>query len=238
METKEFYLKASDNNQKMATGIAESFSTIGECCQDMKGDIQLFPVETIICLLSDFYGEVFLFLSDVMQWMTKKSHKRMLKSFNDDLVVDFENGLKRIKCKGERIRLQAEQIHRAELRDMRYTLESLHNKWSEDMRLGKTGLARQQAETRHVQERLHLEEARIQAHRTECKDSQQRLGNSLKLLLEENLRSGIEQLLVSEDSKGPSVKQQQKVAVGPRGASPRIVNLVDSANTKNYPSSD
>lgn len=230
IKTKELCVKASDNNQKMAKGIAESLSTIGECCVDMQVDIKLFPIETTIRLLSDFYGEVFLFLSDVMEWMTKKSYKRMLKSFNDDLVLDFEDGLERIKQKAARIRHRAEQISRAESRSISNRVESLEKKMSEDMRLGATGLARQQAEMRYVQEKLQLQEARIETYRAECRDYQQRLGRSLKLLLEENLRNHREQSFLSGTSKGLMGNEHRKVAIGPRGDSPRIIDLVDFAN--------
>ncbi|KAI7772941.1 hypothetical protein LA080_012971 [Diaporthe eres] len=228
-------IQASDNNQKLAKGIAESLSTIGECCEDMQGDIQLFPTETMIRLVSEFYGQVFLFLSDVMEWIMNKSHKRMLKSFNDDLVLDFERDLENIKSKATRIRHRAEQSHRGEGQYVRYKVDNLENQGFEDRRLGTTGLARQQAERQYLEERLQFQETRIEMHRQESLTYQRRLGQVLKLLLQENVRSDPDQSLLSNIPNSLLREEHQRVAIAhysPRGKFPQTTELFDDVGLR------
>lgn len=173
----------------MAEGLGESFSTIGECIEDIKIDIKLFPTKSIMHLVSEFYGQVFIFLSEVMDWIMAKKRKRLLKSFNDDLVATVEKDLDRIVKRAERIQRRAAQSSRAEGQFVRHKIENLDNRVIEDMRLGSTGLARQLADRQYVEDRLQLHEARIEAYRREDLIRQERLGLSLKLLLQENVRS-------------------------------------------------
>lgn len=228
-------LKASDNNQKLAKGIAESLSAIGEYCEDMQGDIHLFQTEPMMRLVSEFYGQVFLFLSGVMEWITKKWYKRMVNSFNDDLVLEFDMELESIKYKAKRIRHRAEQSHRGEGQYVRYKVDNFGHELEgfEDKRLGTMGLARQQAERQYSEEKLQFQEARSELKRQEYPAYEKQLGHMLKLLLEETLQSDRGQSLLSDTPKSLSGEARQKVAFAlynPRGKSSQINCLINFAN--------
>ncbi|KAG8157862.1 hypothetical protein KVR01_012134 [Diaporthe batatas] len=204
-------IQASDNHEKLAEGIGESLSIIGECIEDIQIDAKLFPTEPMLRLVSEFYGQIFIFLSELMDWIMAKKRKRILKSFNDDLVATFQKDLDRIVKRADRILRRAAQSSRAEGQFVRHKIESIDDR-VEDTRLGSTGLARQLAEREYFEERLQLQEARIEAYRREDLIRQERLGLSLKLLLQENLRSdrtpqllfGIAEALPGENPRYPT----------------------------------
>lgn len=204
----------------MAEGLGESLSIIGDCIEDIQIDIKLFPTESIIHLVSEFYGQVFIFPSEVMDWIMAKKHKRLLKSFNDDLVATFEKDLDRIVKRADRILRRAAQSSRAERQFVRYKLESLDNRVVEDMRLGSTGRARQLADRQYVKERLQLHEARIEAYRREDLIRQERLGLSLMLLLQENIRSERSQPLLLDIPESHPGENRRNLTIphqSPRG---------------------
>lgn len=176
----------------------------------------------MICLVSEFYGQVFLFLSDIMEWIMEKKRKRLLKSFKDDLVANFKEDLDLIVKRSERITRLAAQSSRAEGQFVRYKVESLVDRDVEDVRLGTTGLARQLAERQYVEERFQRQEARFEASRREDLVRQQRLGQSLKLLLQENLRNDWTQSFLLDIPAGLPSDSQEKFAIyhqSPRGKS-------------------
>lgn len=213
----------------MAEGLGESLSIIGDCIEDIQIDIELFPTDSMIHLVSEFYGQVFIFLAEVMDWIMAKKRKRLLKSFNDDLVATFEKDLERIVKRAERILRRAAQSSRAEGQFVRFKLESLDNRDVEDTRLGSTGLARQLAERQYVEERLQLQEARIEAYRQEDLIRQQRLGHSLKLLLEEHLRNERSRPLLLDIPGVLPGEDPRKVAISlqsPRGKFTQMTNPV------------
>lgn len=186
-------IQASDNHEKLAEGVGESLSIIGECIEDIEIDAKLFPTKPMLRLISEFYGQIFIFLSELMDWIMAKKRKRLLKSFNEDLVATFQKDLDRIVKRAERILRRAAQSSRAEGQFVRRKIESLD---VEDERLGSTGLARQLAEREYFEERLQMQEARIEAYQREDLNRQERLGLSLKMLLQENLRSERSQTLL------------------------------------------
>lgn len=150
-------------------------------------DIELFQTESMVQRISEFYGQVFLFLCGVMDWMMEKRRKKLMKSLNESVGDVFEKDLGRIVRRAGRIRILAAQSSRAELQFVRHKIERLSQD-VEDMRLGSTGLARAIAEREHDEETLQIREARIETYRLEEHSRQQQLGLKLKLLLEENFR--------------------------------------------------
>lgn len=171
-------------------------------------------------LVSEFYGQIFIFLSEVMDWILAKKRKRLLKSFNDDLVATFQKDLDRIVKRAERILRRAEQSSRAEVQFVRHKVESIDDRGVEDIRLGTRGIARHVADRQYVEERLKLHEARIEAYRREDLIRQERLGLSLKLLLQENLRSERNQPLlldISESHPGESSLVSTSAHRSPKG---------------------
>lgn len=163
-----------------------------------------------------------------------KKRKRLLKSFNDDLVATFEKDLERIVKRAERILRRAAQSSRAEGQFVRFKLESLDNQDVDDTRLGATGLARQLAERQYVEERLQLQEARIEAYRQEDLIRQQRLGHSLRLLLEENLRNERSRPLLLEIPGVLPGEDPRKVAISlqsPRGKFAHMIKPLYLAKT-------
>lgn len=163
-----------------------------------------------------------------------KKRKRLLKSFNDDLVATFEKDLERIVKRAERILRRAAQSSRAEGQFVRFKLESLNNQDVDDTRLGATGLARQLAERQYVEERLQLQEARIEAYRQEDLIRQQRLGHSLRLLLEENLRNERSRPLLLEIPGVLPGEDPRKVAISlqsPRGKFAHMIKSLYLAKT-------
>lgn len=188
----------------------------------------------MVHLVSEFYGQVFIFLAEVMDWIMAKKRKRLLKSFNDDLVATFEKDLERIVKRSERILRRAAQSSRAEGQFVRFKLETLDTRDIDDTRLGSTGLARQLAERQYVEERLQLQEARIEAYRKEDLIRQQRLGHSLKLLLEEHLRNERSRPLLLDIPGVLPGEDPQKVAISlhsPRGKFTQLINPLYLAKT-------
>ncbi len=101
-------------------------------------------------LVADFYAHIFVFLSDVMDWVTEKRRKRLLDSFNEDLFQKFDDQIARIRDKSGMIRNLAAQSSRAEQRVTTLTLEDLNR----DVRLGIQGAERRHAEMVYFAERI------------------------------------------------------------------------------------
>ena len=120
----------------------------------------------MIQLVVDLYAHIFVFLSDVMDWVTEKRRKRLLDSFNESLLQKFEGQIDKIKSKSEMIRNRAAQSSRAEQRATRLELEGL----SRDVRLGLQGEERRHAEMTCFAQRIEKEFVQ-----------QQRTGQQLKL---------------------------------------------------------
>ena len=107
----------------------------------------------MIQLVVDLYAHIFVFLSDVMDWVTEKRRKRLLDSFNESLFQKFEGQIDKIKYKSEMIRNRAAQSSRAEQRATRLELEDL----SRDVRLGLQGEERRHAEMTCFAQRIEKE---------------------------------------------------------------------------------
>ncbi|KAK2051879.1 hypothetical protein LY76DRAFT_556540 [Colletotrichum caudatum] len=149
-------IHASANHEKVVEGLSDSLSTIGEYVSDCAIDQELFQTEDMQKLIADLYSHIFLFLTTVMDWMMKKRRRRLLDSFNEDLLTVFEDDMEKIKTITKRIRNLAEQGSRAEVRSARSTLEEL----ARDVRVGLEGERRHQAEMRHHAEGIKRNQQR------------------------------------------------------------------------------
>lgn len=92
--------------------------------------------------MANFYAHIFLFLSDVMEWMTKKRRQRFLDSFNENFNKRFEDQVNKIRDSSEKMSRISVLASQAEVRAIRFNLERLH----QDFRLGQEGESREHAE--------------------------------------------------------------------------------------------
>lgn len=120
---------------------------------ECRAELEIFRTRDMIQLVVDFYAHIFVFLSDVMDWVTEKRRKRLLDSFNENLFQKFEDQIDKIKVKSEMIRNLAAQSSRAEQRVTRLILEDL----GKDVRLGLQGEERRHAEMVCFAERMEKE---------------------------------------------------------------------------------
>ncbi|KAI5926622.1 hypothetical protein F4810DRAFT_707160 [Camillea tinctor] len=146
-------LNASVNHERIAEGLSEALCTISEYVVDCRTELELFRTKAMMQVIADFYAHIFIFLSDVMDWITEKRRKRLLDSFNENFYQKFEGQIATIKHKSDMIRNLAAQSSRAEQRDTRLTLEDL----ARDVRLGLTGEERHRAEMTYYAERIERE---------------------------------------------------------------------------------
>ncbi|KAI0600022.1 hypothetical protein F4775DRAFT_547723 [Biscogniauxia sp. FL1348] len=146
-------IQASVNHERIAEGLSEALCTISECVVDCRTELELFRTQAMMQLIADFYAHIFIFLSDVMDWITEKRRKRLLDSFNENFYQKFEGQIAKIKHKSDMIRNLAAQSSRAEQRATRLTIEEL----AQDVRLGLTGEERRHAEMAYYAERIERE---------------------------------------------------------------------------------
>jgi hypothetical protein len=71
----------------------------------------------------DLYVHIFLFLTDIIDWHTRKRWKRTSDSFNENLLETFEGEIQNIKHKSKAILRQAKQGVAAGQRVARLILE-------------------------------------------------------------------------------------------------------------------
>lgn len=98
----------------------------------------------------NFYVHIFLFLSDVMEWKTKKRRQRFLDSFNENFNKRFEDQVNNIRDSSEKMSRISVLASQAEVRAIRFNLERLH----QDFRLGQEGESREHAEQTRKLENL------------------------------------------------------------------------------------
>ncbi|KAK8061852.1 hypothetical protein PG994_008218 [Apiospora phragmitis] len=104
--------------------------------------------------VATLYAEVFLLLSDLMDYLTKKRLQRLLGSFNEDLCKKYEDQISNINNKAKRIQRLAEQSSRVELRAVRLELENMKR----NMIAGQEGEARLRAELIASANRIEAEQ--------------------------------------------------------------------------------
>lgn len=131
-------------------------------------------------LVADLYGHIFVFLSSIMDWIMKKRVKRLLDSFNESFLETFEDEIKRINNKAERIRNLGSQAAHAEARVARLRIEEVQR----DSRLGLEGQARQQEDLRLVAELIDRRLRKAEDDRRYERDRLDELGGRVEKLLE------------------------------------------------------
>ncbi|RYC59102.1 hypothetical protein CHU98_g7105 [Xylaria longipes] len=146
-------IQASVNHERIAEGLSEALCTISEHVAECKTELEMYHTREMMQLITDFYAHIFVFLSDVMGWITEKKRKRLLDSFNEKFFQKFEHQIGMIKQRSERIRSFAAQSSRAEQRLTRVAVEDL----AQDVRLGLVGQKRQEAEVVYHAERIERE---------------------------------------------------------------------------------
>ncbi|KAI1144886.1 hypothetical protein F4825DRAFT_475406 [Nemania diffusa] len=167
-------IQASVNHERISEGLSEALCTISEHVAECKTELELYHTKEMMHLIADFYAHIFVFLSDVMGWITEKKRKRLLDSFNEKFFQKFEDQIGMIKRRSERIRNLAAQSSRAEQRVVRMTVEDL----AQDVRLGLIGQKRQEAEVAYHAERLERELYEGRKERQQLRED----GQNFKLL--------------------------------------------------------
>ncbi|KAK7961912.1 uncharacterized protein PG986_002737 [Apiospora aurea] len=141
--------------------------------------------------VATLYAEIFLLLSQLVDYLTKKRLKRLLGSFNEDLCKKYEDQISRINNRASKIQRLAEQGSRAELRALRLQLENLER----NIIAGQEGEARLRAEIINTANRMEAE--RVEAMRRREIPTQRQLMDHLagtlnKMLGDEALRAVID----------------------------------------------
>ena len=165
-------------------GFVQNLCSIGESVQGIQVDKILYDTDDMIEAISKFYSHIFLYLESVMDWIMKKRRTRLIASFNENLMDRFENDIKRISSSADTIRNLAQQSSRAEVRYHRKETESAYR----DIRLGLSGVERQNAEIMHRLEAMNHRQAQIEEYRQQDSRYQRQLGYNVKLFLEERTR--------------------------------------------------
>ncbi|KAI1362156.1 hypothetical protein F5Y08DRAFT_355550 [Xylaria arbuscula] len=124
-------IQASVNHERIFEGLSEALCTISEHIADCKIELEIYHTKAMMELIADLYAHIFIFLSDVMGWITQKKKRR----------------------KSERIKNLAAQCSRAEQKYTRVALEDL----AQDFRLGLTGQRRHEAEMAYYAEMIQRE---------------------------------------------------------------------------------
>lgn len=181
-------VQASANHEKIAEGLAEGLCTISEHIEDTDRDLKLSKSDDMLHLVADLYEHVFLFLSSVMDWIMEKRFRRLLDSFSDNFNERFENEIRRINKKAERIRIFATQSLMAETRVTRLLVEGLDR----DTRLGLDGDKRHRADMHLFAERIERQLLKAEESRRVQNENMQKLGAAVGVLLETDASKWLE----------------------------------------------
>lgn len=155
-------------------------------------------------LIADFYAHIFVFLSDVMSWITEKKRRRLLDSFNEKFFEKFEHQISTITQRSERIRNFAAQCSRAEQRHISAAVEDLR----QDIRLGLTGQKRHEAEMAYHAEMIarELYEGRKERQRLmEDRENYRLLADQLKQMLTDKAITWIKDTRATGNERSMSI---------------------------------
>lgn len=130
------------NHENIAEELSQALYLISEHVVDCETELEIFKTEAIQRAVADLYAHVFLFLTDTLNWYLKKRRKRLLDSFNENFLSEFDKEIENIKRKSEIIKRKAGQNIAAEQRVTRVIVEETHK----DLRLGLKDIERKQAE--------------------------------------------------------------------------------------------
>ncbi|KAK7984335.1 hypothetical protein PG989_011737 [Apiospora arundinis] len=118
-------LKASANHERVIEGLSAAITTITDHVRECKVEQELYKTGEMKEAVANLYADIFLLLSNIMEYLTKKRFKRLLDSFNEDLYKRFEDQISNISTKVMKIQRLADQGFKAEIRVIRLQLESL-----------------------------------------------------------------------------------------------------------------
>jgi hypothetical protein len=173
--------QASVNHETVAEGLSEALFSISQNVIECSTDLSMFRTPSMMQSISELYSLIFLFLSSVMDWLMRKRRKRLLDSFNENLLKTFDTEIKRINEKSAMIRNLVAQSSRAEIRATRLDVEEL----GRDVRLGLEGDARHRAEMEYWASRIDRELQRTHMERTQLTGHFQELTAQLMKMLQE-----------------------------------------------------
>ncbi|KAI0432788.1 hypothetical protein F5Y09DRAFT_339345 [Xylaria sp. FL1042] len=197
-------IQASVNHERISEGLSEALCTISEHVRECKTELEIYHSGEMMQLIADFYSHIFVFLSDVMGWITEKKRRRLLDSFNEKFFQKFEDQIGMIKKRSERIRNFAAQCSRAEQRFVRVAVEDL----AQDVRLGLVGQKRQEAEVVYHAERIERELYESRKERRQLRED----GQNFRLLADRLINMLEDKALIwIEDSK--SVDNYRRVSM-------------------------
>ncbi|KAI1276256.1 hypothetical protein F5Y07DRAFT_366932 [Xylaria sp. FL0933] len=187
-------IQASVNHERISEGLSEALCTISEHVAECNTELEIYHTKDMMKLIADFYAHIFVFLSDVMGWITEKKRRRLLDSFNEKFFQRFEDQVDMIRKRSERIRNFAAQCSRAEQRLTRVTVEDL----ARDVRLGLIGQKRQEAEVIYHAEIIERELHESRKERQQLRED----GHNLRLLADRLFNMLEDKALIwIEDSK-------------------------------------
>lgn len=175
--------KASVNHEKIAEGLAQALWQISEHIAECNMKHQLFPTQQMQGEVAKFYSQIFLFLSDVMSWMTRKRRERFMDSFKEDFNKRFEDQVESITVISKKMRTLAALGTSAEQRVMRLNMEKIGTE-IQDIRTGLEGDLRDHAEQIHRMERLERELSDLKAAVRDEGHNFKQLASDLQLFLQ------------------------------------------------------
>lgn len=149
--------------------------------------MEQFKTQRMIKAVSRLYSHIFILLSDLLGYCSKSSAKRLLDSFNDRIYEEHEEKIGEIRKLGAQVKEIAAQGSRAELRatriigeDTNLSVEDLR----QDVRIGREGQARFEAELLDRVERMDRKMARMMEQKNEASERLQQLANGAFKFLE------------------------------------------------------
>lgn len=132
--------------------------------------------------VAKFYSQIFMFLSDVMSWMTRKRRDRLLDSFKEDFTKRFEDQVEDIRNSSKKMLNLVILGASAEQRVTRLTVEWLGQE-VHGLRTGLEGQSRDRAEEMRERERMNKEFVDFKAAIRDEWPNLKQLSADLQLLL-------------------------------------------------------
>ncbi|KAF2464831.1 uncharacterized protein BDR25DRAFT_271045 [Lindgomyces ingoldianus] len=178
-------IKASVNHENIAEELSQALWMISEHSADCEVEMELFRTEAMQRAVADLYAHIFLFLTDTLSWYMKKRRKRMMDSFNERFLQEFECEIDNIKRKSEIIKRKAAQHLMAEQRVTRLTVEETRK----DLRLGLEGVMRTHAETMYYAQHVADQIERQRVEQQEVKNNVAQLYRNIVKFLTDSAQS-------------------------------------------------
>ncbi|KAI1877845.1 uncharacterized protein JN550_000027 [Neoarthrinium moseri] len=183
-------IQASVNHESIAGILSEALdASLRNRVIDCNLDLEIFKTEEMLKLVADLYASLFALLSDIMDWLMLKWHKRMLRSFNEKCGKKFEGMIEHVKVKADNVKRKAEQSSRAEGRVTRLLAERTLLETQQmrlDLRIGREGEARRLAELTNKADRLSQQTSQDMIDRREQSSKIDQIHSYLIALLQSN----------------------------------------------------